>query len=78
MSDLCTPMSTEFVFVDLLRRPGIDSQIPAWRAGMTTFVKPARQATEAGGIDSSESIPGLHKRLQIRALDTCSYTVIKL
>ncbi len=29
---------------------------------------PARQATYAGGIHSLESIPGLHKRLKIRAL----------
>ncbi len=40
---------SEPVFVDLLRRPGIDSQ--------------------PGEIDSSESIPGLHKRLQIWALN---------
>jgi hypothetical protein len=38
----------EPVFVNLLRRPGIDSQ--------------------AGGIDSLESTPGLLKRLLIRAL----------
>jgi hypothetical protein len=29
---------------------------------------PARQATYAGGTHSLESIPGLHKRLKIRAL----------
>jgi hypothetical protein len=41
------------------------NRFPARRAGTTTlFVVLARQA---GGIDSSESIPGLHKRLQIRA-----------
>ncbi len=40
-------LETRPVFVDLLRRPGIDSQ--------------------PGEIDSSESITGLHKRLQIRA-----------
>ncbi len=34
----------------------------------TLFVVLARQATLAGEIDSSESIFGLHKRLQIRAL----------
>jgi hypothetical protein len=34
----------------------------------TLFVVPARQTTSVGGIDYSESIPGLHKRLQIRAL----------
>ncbi len=36
----------------------------------TLFVALARQATQAGEIDSSESIPGLHKRLQIRAQAT--------
>ncbi len=45
------------------------NRFSGWRAGATTlFVVPARQATYAGEIDSSESIPGLHKRLQIRAL----------
>jgi hypothetical protein len=34
----------------------------------TLFDVPARQATEAGGVDSLESIPELLKRLQIRAL----------
>ncbi len=29
---------------------------------------PVRQATEDGGLDSLESIPGFPKRLQIRAL----------
>ncbi len=29
---------------------------------------PARQATQPGGIHSLESIPGLQKRLKIRAL----------
>ncbi len=44
-------------------------RFPAWRAGTKTlFVELARQDTWAGEIDSSESIPGLHKRLQIRAL----------
>ncbi len=28
-------------------------------------IVPARQATQAGGIHSLESIPGLHKRLKI-------------
>ncbi len=45
-------------------------QFPAWRTGTTTlFDVPARQATLAGEIDSLESIDGLFKRLQIRALD---------
>jgi hypothetical protein len=42
-------------------------RFPAWWAGTTTlFVLPARQAI-ARGIDFSESILGLLKRLQIRA-----------
>jgi hypothetical protein len=42
--------------------------VTVWRAGTATlFVVPARQATWAGEIDSSESIFGLHKRSQIRA-----------
>jgi hypothetical protein len=46
------------------------NRFSAWRAGTTTlFVVPARQASWAGGIESSESIPGLLKHLQIRALD---------
>jgi hypothetical protein len=44
------------------------NRFPAWRACTTTlFVVPARQATWVGGIGLSESIPGLYKRLQIRA-----------
>jgi hypothetical protein len=44
------------------------NRFPAWRDGTATpFVVPARQATLPGEIDSSELIPGLHKRLQIRA-----------
>jgi len=44
------------------------NRFPAWRAGTTTlFGAPGRQATQADEIDSSDSIPGLHKRLQIRA-----------
>jgi hypothetical protein len=35
----------------------------------TLFIVLARQATLAGGIDFSESIPGLLKRLQIRPLE---------
>ncbi len=39
------------------------------RAGTTTlFDVPVRQATKASGIDASESIPVLHKRLLIRVL----------
>jgi len=36
----------------------------------TQFDVPARKDTSAGGIDSLESIPGLLKRLQIRAQAT--------
>ncbi len=45
------------------------NRFPAWRAGTTTlFFVPACQATyKAGRIHSSESISGLHKRLQVRA-----------
>ena len=60
-----TNIYTEPVFVDLFRSPEIDSR----RAGTTTlFGAPGRQATQADEIDSSDSIPGLHKHLQIRAL----------
>ncbi len=49
------------------------NRFPAWRAGTKTlFVALARQATKVGKINSSESIPGLHKRLQIRALAAIS------
>ncbi len=45
------------------------NRFPAWRAGTTTLlVVPARHASNAGGMQSSESIPGLLKRLQRRAL----------
>jgi hypothetical protein len=48
------------------------NRFPAWRAGTTTiFVVPAHQATQAREIDALESIPGLLKRLQIRALASC-------
>jgi hypothetical protein len=47
------------------------NRFPAWRAGTTTlFFVPARQATQLGGIDSSESILGLLKSLKIRAQDS--------
>ncbi len=58
---------TEPAFVDLLR--SLRNRFTACRAGTTTlFVVPARQATQARGIDSSEWVLGLHKRSQIRAL----------
>jgi hypothetical protein len=44
------------------------NRFPAWRDCTTTlFVVAARHATEAGGIESSESIPGLLEHFQIRA-----------
>ncbi len=53
------------------------NRFPAWRAGMTTlFVAPGRHATQAGGIESSESIPSLLKRLQIRALHISASTLL--
>jgi hypothetical protein len=36
------------------------------RVGIGLSYRPAR-ATQAGGIDALESIPGLHKRLKIQA-----------
>jgi hypothetical protein len=59
---------TEPVFLNLL---GAQESIPSLAGpyGTTTlFDVPARQATLAWEIDSSESIYGLFKRLQIRAL----------
>ncbi len=45
------------------------NRFQAWRAHTTTlFIVHVCQATKVRGMDSSESIPGLHKRLQIRAL----------
>ncbi len=47
----------------------------------TLFVVPAHPTTQSGGIDSFESIPGLPKRLQIRAqsfLATDFPTLIRL
>jgi hypothetical protein len=50
------------------------NRFPAGRAGTKTlFVVPVRQATETGGNNYSESIPGLLKRLQIRAQPYLSY-----
>jgi hypothetical protein len=46
------------------------TRFPAWRDGTKAlFVVLARQATWGDEIDSSESVPELHKRLQIRARD---------
>ncbi len=50
-----------------LRSPETESK--EWiGARLYKIVVPVRQASLAGGIDSLESMPGLLKRLQIRAL----------
>jgi hypothetical protein len=54
--------TTELVFVDPLRRPEIDSQLGGPVRQPYILYRPARQHRLAA------SIPGLHKRLQIRAL----------
>jgi hypothetical protein len=52
------------------------NRFPALQAGTTTlFVVTARQATLADGIDSSKSIPRLHKRFQKQALDCCNFGI---
>ncbi len=60
--------STEPEFVNLLRSTGIDSQPggPVRQPYLTYRL--ARLQSLHGGIDSLESIPGLLKLLQIRAL----------
>jgi hypothetical protein len=61
-------MEPEPVFVNLLRSPGIDSQ----PSGPVQVDNPICRTGPPGyigwRIDSSESIPGFRKRLQIRAL----------
>jgi hypothetical protein len=71
------PLQTGAQICKRLRSPEIDSKesIPpayvAWQADTTTlFDVPARQSASACGMDSLESIPGLLKRLQIRAQKT--------
>ncbi len=49
------PLKPEHVFVNLLRSPGIDTQPGA------LVRQPARQAMQAGGINSLDPIPGLMK-----------------
>jgi hypothetical protein len=58
--------STEPVFVNLLRSPRIDSQTGGPVLKPYLSYRPAK--LQAGEIDSSESTPGLLKRLQIRTL----------
>ncbi len=55
------------VFVNHLRSPGIKAQIGG-TVQKPTCTGPPGYRTQAGRIDSSVSIPGLLKRLQIRAL----------
>ncbi len=55
-------------FVNLLRSPVIDSQPGGQKGTSILFDVLARLATQAGGTDSLESIPGLFKGLQIRDL----------
>ncbi len=55
----------EAVFVNLLKSPGIDSRPDG------PVRQPYLSYRPAGGIESSESIPGLLKRLQIRAQGIC-------
>ncbi len=42
---------------------------------MNRVIVPARLATLAGGIDAFESIPGLHKRLKIRAQERLAESI---
>jgi hypothetical protein len=51
-------------------RAGILKQSMGARNRVGKVIVTARQATWAGGIHSLESIPGLHKRLKIRAQDS--------
>ncbi len=43
---------------------------------MNRVIVPARQATQAGGIHSLESIPGPHKHLKVRAQDCYSEKIL--
>jgi hypothetical protein len=65
---LCLQVSrTESKFVNLLRSPGIDSQPGGPVRHSSSTFQPARQYRLA------ESIPGLLKRLQIRALQNVCF-----
>ncbi len=46
------------------KEPGIDSQPGGPVRQPYVLVVQARHVTQAGGIDSSETIPGIHKRLK--------------
>ncbi len=68
-----TTLYSEPVFVNLLRSPGIDSGLADRQE--TLFVVLARQATQAVGIDSSESIPGLPKRTNTGSVVGIGFTL---
>jgi hypothetical protein len=54
-------LDIELVFVNLFKEDR--NRFTAWRACTTTlFDVPARQATQAGVIDSYESIPGVPQK----------------
>jgi hypothetical protein len=68
VATLCTLCSMLCLFLCFRTFEEPRNRFPAWRACMETlFDVPARLTTWAGGIVSLKSIPGLLKRLQIRA-----------
>ncbi len=68
----------EPVSVDLLRSPGIDPQPGVAGLYDKPFCRSGPLGYMVGGVDSSKSIPGLHKRLQIRALIDFLYNGLAL
>jgi hypothetical protein len=70
--ELLQTAEPEFLTFKEPRNRSKESILPAYVAcrtdTITLFVIPAGKAIFSGGIDSLESIPGLLKRLQIRAL----------
>ncbi len=46
-----------------------------WEPTINSVTVPARQATQAGRIDTLESIPGLLKSWKIRALKEVQYSI---
>jgi hypothetical protein len=67
-------LASEAVFVNLLKEPR--NWFPAWRANTNRDVAPAFQAENSGGIDYLQSIPGLPKRLHIRAQERTVYHTV--
>jgi hypothetical protein len=67
LKKVCVPTSGLITLEDVELQL-IFSKAGIFKQSMGRAIVPARQATNAGGIVSSESIPGLLKRLQIRAL----------